>query len=246
MNKDFICFNDQPVVGFVRPFFPWMLAISLALHVVFAIVITGGDSGHHGDPTINFIDLTMSEQSAAVTPKSPAPSEMAAPDKDAVVPPVEQSPPLPTESEKLQQEAQNAVQSASEQPEAMQKVSFGLGLLKGHFGTIADGRSLRDDMRDYHLSLLRAINENWWRSGNKYEGMNSAVVNIIISRSGEVINAQIMQSSGNPSYDKTMVKSLLGTGPLPPLPPHFDSPVFIAPIRFNPPLTLFGSPTVDG
>jgi TonB family protein len=96
-------------------------------------------------------------------------------------------------------------------------------------------------MREYHLSLLKAINENWWRSGFKFEGMNTAIVTIVVSRNGEIINAQIIQSSGNPSYDRTMMKSLMGAGPLPPLPSYYDAPVFTAPIKFNPPLKLFGS-----
>jgi TonB family protein len=163
--------------------------------------------------------------------------------EEAVLPPVEQTPPAPpTDAEKLRQSTQDAVKASPEQPEAMQKVSFGLGLLNGNFGTIADGRTLRDDMREYHLSLLKAINENWWRNGIKLEGMNSVVVTIVVSRSGEIINANIMQSSGNSSYDRTVVKSLMGAGPLPPLPSYFHSQVFTAPIRFNPPLTLFGSP----
>lgn len=243
MNKDLMRLHDDPVPDAARTFFPKMIAISLFLHVIFAIVITGGGSGRSGVPSINYIDLTMSEQSAGAPPQAAPPTNMAPPAEEAVVPQEEQVPPLQTEAEKLLQEAQSAVQSVSEAPEGLQKVSFGLGLLNGHFGTIADGRSLRDDMREYHLSLLRALNENWWRNGNKYEGINSAIVNIMVSRDGEIINAQIIQSSGNHGYDRTMVKAMLSAGPLPPLPTHYDSPVFTAPIRFNPPLTLFGSPT---
>lgn len=244
MNEDLMDLHEESATEVIRPFFPKMVAISLALHVILALVITGGGSGRPGNPTINYLDLTMTEPTAPVSAPAVPPAEMSPPAEDAVVPPVEQTPPPPpSEAEKLDQEARNALQSASEQPEALQKISFGLGLLNGNFGTIADGRSLRDDMREYHLTLLKAINENWWRNGYKFEGMRSAVVNIVVSRNGEIINAQIMQSSGNPAYDRTMVKSLLGAGPLPALPAHFTSQVFTAPIRFNPPLTLFGAPT---
>jgi protein TonB len=244
MNEDLMDSYEEPADPVVRPFFPKMVGISMAIHIIFAIIITGGGSGRPGNPTINYLDLTMSEpQTAAVSKPAAPPAEMPAPAEEAVLPPVEQGPPAPpTEAEKLRQAAQDAVKSAPQQPEAMQKVSFGLGLLNGNFGTIADGRSLRDDMREYHLSLLKAINENWWKNGIKLEGMNSVVVNIVVSRSGEIINANIMQSSGNSAYDRTVVKSLMGAGPLPPLPSYFHSQVFTAPIRFNPPLTLFGSP----
>jgi TonB family protein len=243
MNEDLLDLNTEDTEAVVRPFFPKMIAISLALHVICAIIIAGGGKGRPGDPTINYLDLTMSEPPAAVSNPAVPPPELTTPAEDAVVPQAEQTPPPPTEAEKLRQEAQQAVKAAADQPEAMQKVSFGLGLLNGHFGTIADGRTLRNDMREYHLSLLRAINENWWRNGNKFEGVNSAIVNIMVSRSGEIINAQIMQSSGNPAYDRVLMKSLIDAGPLPPLPPQYESQVFTAPIKFNPPLTLFGSPS---
>ncbi|GAM10041.1 hypothetical protein OR1_02327 [Geobacter sp. OR-1] len=247
MNEDLLDIQEENAESVVRPFFPKMIAISLVMHVICAIIITGGGTGHPGDPTINYLDLTMSDPTAApAKPAAPATAAAATPEPpEAQAAPAaeEQAPAPPTEAEKLRQEAQNAVKAAPQQPEAMQKVSFGLGLLNGHFGTLADGRTLRNDMREYHLALLRAINENWWRNGNKFEGMNSAIVNIVVARDGEILAAQIMQSSGNPTYDRTLVKSLLGAGPLPPLPSQFESPVFTAPIRFNPPLTMFGTPT---
>lgn len=245
MNEDLMDSYEENTITAVRPFFPKMIAISLALHFLFAIIFTGGGTGRPGDPTVNYLDLTMTEP--ALNPAKPAVTEppVTAPVEEAKLP-AEDPIPLPpqappTEAEKLSRETADAINSAKEQPEAMHKVSFGLGLLNGHFGTIADGRTLRSDMREYHLSLLRAINENWWRNGNKFEGMNSAIATIMVSRSGEIINAQIMQSSGNPSYDRILIKSLLAAGPLPPLPSFFEAQVFTAPIKFNPPLSLFGS-----
>ena len=241
MNQDLLALHEETAAVVVRPFFPKMVAISLVLHTIFAIIIASGGAGRPGDATINYLDLTMSEPTTASSKPVALPAEMSPPAEEAADNPEEQTPQIPTEAEKLQQEAQNALQSASSQPEAMQKLSIGLGLLNGNFSTIADGRTLRDDMREDHLSLLRALNENWWRNGNKFEGRSSSIVNIIVSRSGEIINVQILQSSGNPSYDRIMAKSLLNAGPLPPLPSFYEPPVFIAPIRFSPPLTLFGS-----
>lgn len=230
-------------------FFYKMLAISLAFHVICALLFAGGQTGSIGSPTINYLDLTMSEpaatvsrQSAAAVEPAPTPPPLPPLTQEAELPAPEPAP-LPTEAEQLRQSVKNAVDSAAAQPEAMQKVSFGLGLLNGHFGTIADGKSLRDDMREYHLSLLRAVNEKWWQNETRPKGVSNAMVMITVARNGDIIDARIIQSSGSPSYDRSMLDSLKAASPVPPLPAYFEQAVYSAPIRFNVPLTMFGSPT---
>jgi len=249
MNEELLDIQPEIHCSATPPFFHKMLAISLAFHVICAMLFAGGQSGNIGSPTINYLDLTMSEPAAAVSRPSVAASQPATTPPPLTTQtqeeelPAPQPAPLPTEAEQLQQNLKNAVDTAAVQPEAMQKVSFGLGLMNGHFGTIADGKSLRDDMREYHLSLLRAVNEKWWQNGNRPEGVSNAIVMVTVARNGDIIGARIMQSSGNPAYDRTMLKSLMDTSPVPPLPSHFEQAVYSAPIRFNAPLTLFGAPT---
>ncbi len=247
MNEELADIQPEINNSTTPPFFYKMLAISLAFHVIFALFLAGGQTGSIGSPTINYLDLTMSEPTAAVSrPSAAASKPFTAPpttqSQEADLPSPQPVPP-PTEAEQLQQNQKNAVDTAAIQPEAMQKVSFGLGLMNGHFGTIADGKSLRDDMREYHLSLLRAVNEKWWQKGKRPEGVGNAIVMVSVARNGDIVDARIMQSSGNTAYDRTMLNSLRDTSPLPPLPAHFGQPVYSAPIRFNAPLTLFGSPT---
>lgn len=242
MNEDLI--DIQPIIPLPagRPFFPKMLAISLAVHALSAMILIGGQSSQRGATTINYLDLTMSELQPNQTLSKPVTqaAEMTPPPQEGEIPD-EQPPAPPSEVEQLKNNLENAVNSAAEQPEAMQKFSFSLGLVNGHFGTIADGKSLRDDMREYYLSMLRTINEKWWVDGSRYERVGGAIINIVIARNGEIVRANMLQSSGNPAYDRAMLKALEGASPVPPLPANFIGGYFTAPIRFNPPLNLLSS-----
>lgn len=242
MNEDLIEIHPVIPLPAGKPFFPKMLAISLAVHAICALILIGGQSGRQGTPTINYLDLTMSELQSIQASSKPATqaAEMTPLSQKGEIP-EEQTPVTPSETEQLRQNLQNAVNSATEQPEAMQKFSFGLGLVNGHFGTIADGKTLRDDMREYYLSMLRTINEKWWVDGSKYQGIGGAIINIVIARNGEIVRANMLQSSGNPAYDRAMLKSLEDASPVPPLPADFNGAYFMAPIRFNPPLNLLSS-----
>lgn len=228
--------------------FPRMLAFSLGIHVIFAIFIISGNGGQRGLPTINFIDLTMSESPSPAAQKAasqtpPAPPVPMAETRETQQEPEPQPAQPPSEAEQLTETLKNAVSSAAQQPEALQKASFGLGLMNGHFSTLADGRSLRDDMREYYLDMLRTINEKWWVDGGHFEGARGAIINIVVARNGEIVNARVIQSSGNPQYDRTVLKSLQAASPVPPLPEHFVGGYFTAPIRFNAPLNLLSAPT---
>jgi len=240
----------QPISGTPAApvIFPGMLVISLVVHALFALFIISGNSGQRGIPTINFIDLTMSESPSPAAPKAasqtpPAPPAPMAETTETPREPEPQPAPPPSEAEQLTETLKNAVSSAAQQPEALQKASFGLGLMNGHFSTLADGRSLRDDMREYYLDMLRTINEKWWVDGGHFEGARGAIINIVVARNGEIVNARVIQSSGNPQYDRTVLKSLQAASPVPPLPEHFVGGYFTAPIRFNAPLNLLSAPT---
>lgn len=227
--------------------FPRMLVISLVVHTLFALCIISGNGGQRGMPTINFIDLTMSESPSPAAQKAtsqtpPAPPAPMAETTETPLEPEPQPAPPPSEAEQLKETLKNAVSSAAQQPEALQKASFGLGLMNGHFSTLADGRSLRDDMREYYLDMLRTINEKWWVDGGHFEGARGAIINIVVARNGEIVNARVIQSSGNPQYDRTVLKSLQAASPVPPLPEHFAGGYFTAPIRFNAPLNLLSAP----
>jgi len=51
----------------------------------------------------------------------------------------------------------------------------------------------------------------------------------------------MMTSSGNPAYDRAMMRTLEASSPLPPLPESYRGDFFQAPLRFNVPLNLLHS-----
>lgn len=239
MNEDLIDINPIVPSQAGRPCLPKMIAISLAFHSVFAIMMVCSQLGGKGTATINYIDLTVSELQSVQPKSKQAQHASEVPIKSLENEPQPEDP--HSETEQLKQNLQNAVNSAVDHPEAIQKASFGLGLVNGHFGTIADGKTLREDMREYYLSVLKVINEKWWIEGSRYERIGSTIINIVISRNGEIVKLNIIQSSGNHSYDRALLKSLERASPVPPLPVNFDGIYFMAPIRFNPPLKLLSS-----
>lgn len=223
-------------------FFPKMVVISLLFHAICFVVAVSGNGTRRVIPSVTFIDLNMDDivsRGPAKAAFSQPPADPANTDEKPLPKPVQPS----TESEQLRERLQNAVRSSAENPDAIQKVSFGLGMMNGHFGTLSDGKSLRDDMREYYLSMLQTINEKWWVNGTRYEGIRGAIINVVIARNGEILDVRVIRSSGNPSYDRTMLTSLRAASPVPPLPDHFNGAFFTAPIRFNAPLNLLSGPT---
>ena len=39
---------------------------------------------------------------------------------------------------------------------------LGLGMTHGYFSGLADGRTLRDDIRGYYFEMVEKINREWW------------------------------------------------------------------------------------
>ena len=183
-------------------------------------------------PPVQYLDLQMTKPT-----ESPAPPEAPAEHAEAV----QDEPALPTvppqEAEKPQPPAQN--QQPPVKQESFQQASLGLGIVNGHFGGMSDGRTLRDDMREYYLSMLAKFNENWGREKSAEAGIGrGAVFLVVISRDGGIADIKLLQGTGNPSYDRQMLQALRTAGPLSPLPESYEPDHFSAPLRFVAPLNL--------
>jgi periplasmic protein TonB len=132
--------------------------------------------------------------------------------------------------------------NAETNPDSLHERSFGLGLTNGYFSSIAEGESLRSDIKDYYFMMLREINEKWWlnNSGN-FGGLRGAIVQIVVARNGTIVEKTLTRSSGNRSFDQAIFKTLEKANPLPPLPLDYQLKYFSAPLRFVAPLNLFAS-----
>jgi protein TonB len=235
----------QPILARrgARDLFGRMLVISLALHAISSVILLSPRHATLHSPPVSYMelkDLILPEESSPIAPRE-AESAEAVPDVPEETPP----PAVETRSvaEQLQQDVRQTLADAEENPEVLQDKSFSLGLTNGYFSSLAEGETLRNDIRDYYLSMLREINEKWWLNNNEgnFGGLRGAIVEIVVSRDGMIVNKTLKRSSGNPSFDRAIFKTLEKASPLPPLPNDYHLNYFSAPLRFVAPLNLFNS-----
>ncbi|MBU5637701.1 TonB C-terminal domain-containing protein [Geomonas sp. Red69] len=216
------------------------LAVSLVLHLVCAALLLGiPGGGEPARPAVTYVDLNTIP---APVPAAPAvqPQPQPEPDPEQAEEEAEPLPPTPPPQQvQAAQPAAPAPQPAKTQTAAEERshTTFGMGLTKGYFRTLSDGETLRPEIKEYYIRLLQGVNEKWWLE-QKDQKVAPIVVNITITRSGEIIGSTILESSGNIVYDRAVQKTLESAGPLPPVPPDYIGDFFQAPVRLVPPLNL--------
>jgi periplasmic protein TonB len=225
-----------------RDFFGRMLVISLVLHAISSVILLSPRHATLQSPPVSYLelkDLLLPDQSDSV-----APQEAQSPEDIPDEPEVTQPPAAETRSvaEQLQQDVKQSLADAEDNPEVLHAKSFSLGLTNGYFSSLAEGETLRNDIREYYFSMLREINEKWWlnNTGN-FGGLRGAVVEIVVNRNGMIVSKTLVRSSGNSSFDRAIFKTLEKANPLPPLPDDYQLNYFSAPLRFVAPLNLFTS-----
>ncbi len=83
----------------------------------------------------------------------------------------------------------------------------------------------------YYLAIVRnKIGENWVRT---YTGTGKVKVYFKIMKSGEIRDAKVEISSGNPGLDRLALEAVLKSNPLPPLPEEFRESFIGIHIWFN-------------
>lgn len=234
----------QGMEHYRRPgaYFGRMLAISLVVHVAFFLLLLTPRHGQVTVPRFASIDLSMVEPapqaSQPAETKVPVETEKTIPEPSPETPPQ----PAPTEFEKLQHEAREAVKTAGATPETVGQASLALGITSGYFSSLAEGQSLHADIRDYYFNILRSINEKWWVANAGHSGARArAMISVVIGREGNVLKAEIVRGSGSYSYDRSLLKALEAASPFPPLPAEYRMAFFEAPLVFNPPLNLMAT-----
>ena len=242
VNREFQ--EIQPVFSCrrTRDFFGRMLVISLALHVISSVILLSPRRSALTAPPVNYIELkdfSFHEPVDAPVPLETKSAESTPDEPLATHPPATESHP---ETEKLQQDVKQSLANAGTAPETLHERSFGLGLTNGYFSSLAEGETLRNDIRDYYFSILREINEKWWLNNNgNFGALRGAVVQIVVARNGMIVDKTLVRSSGNPSFDRAILTTLDKANPLPPLPDDYRLNYFNAPLRFVAPLNLLAS-----
>lgn len=210
-----------------------MLVISLIVHLaIFSAVLLAPRGGGDGR-TVAFVDLTMppdaSPSAPPLAPQAPKPPPAAEPAEksspEAVEPQAKESAPAP--------------EPAKPEPAATGGTSINLGIGRGYFGSLGEGETLKDEIREYYFEMVTRINERWWQRPEADDSrVGMVMVMIVVARDGKVVNCQLMRSSGRRSYDEAVVAAVQAASPLLPLPATFEGDFFQAPLRVMPPLSL--------
>ena len=219
----------------------WALVISLLLHGGAALVVVylGAFTtvGKHSS-NITIQEIELSPSLTAPSPPLAAPPEM-----------VEPSPsPLP-EVEKLLLEPPAAIQPQPPVSENAEKegglisTPLGLGMTHGYFSMLADGKSLREDIRAYYFVMVEKINREWWDKASllKEPLREDGAFEISIQRDGVIESLRLLRGTGSKEADRLIADIIRKASPLPPLPSTYDSDLFRVPIKVKAPLILFRS-----
>ena len=220
-----------------------MLSLSLLLHLALTplIYLPGKRTGGVPFSSIISVDLATVPSPPAQPPQpEPAPPAEAVPVEPVIPPLPEPVPKTPaTDAERLNEQVREAVAGGKYQPELLAQSSLGLGLSLGYFSSLAEGRSLRDDIKHYYFALLRKVNEQWWLTGaGSIRTPRIPIITVVLSRNGDLVERFIEQSSGDREYDQKILQALDAAAPFPPLPPTYRDPFFTVPIRMVAPLNF--------
>lgn len=218
-----------------------MLTLSILLHLALTplIYLPGKKTGGVPFSSIIAVDLAT-VPSLPAQPPQPKPASLVETAPATTVPPPEPITKAPeTDAVRLDEQIREAVAGGKDQPELLAQSSLGLGLSLGYFSSLAEGRTLRDDIKQYYFALLRKVNEQWWLTGaGSIRTPRIPVITVVLARNGDLVERFIEQGSGDREYDKKILQALDAATPFPPLPPTYRDPFFTVPIRMVAPLNL--------
>lgn len=215
---------------------PRALFLSLALHGALAAAILGLPRAHSPFDTLSTVTVDLSERNELSAPTT----SQLAPEKRAVAA-VRRAMALPDPAEKTGEEQPQQPLPPPPAAHEANTSSLSLGMSRGFFRSLADGDTLRSDIKEYYFTLVQRINEQWWAVAGQTKaevGRREALVTVVLKRNGEVLDVRLLKSSGSPEYDR-MILNALQAAPLPPLPDSYPGEFFQAPFRLMAPLGLF-------
>lgn len=211
------------------------LVISLAIHAVAMIAVLVASTRHNPGPAVSYIDINSIDDfapSAAPVIHSPAAQSAR----------VETAPPVPV-PEAQTDPAPAEVLTDPVQPHTAEALatSLGRGMASGYFSSIADGRNLRDDIREYYFAVLEKVNNRWWQRAEtlKESASRDGIVEFLVSRDGTLLDLRLSKSTGSREVDRAISEVLKDTSPFPPLPDSYGLDTFRAPLKIAAPLHLF-------
>jgi protein TonB len=219
----------------------WALVISLVLHggAAGVVIYFSGFSavGTHSTPLI-IQEIELSPLLTAPMQPLTTPSEQ----HHAMAPQAVQT---PAEAEKPRQESSGETQAPTSENAGKEggliATPLGLGMTHGYFSMLADGKTLRDDVRAYYFTVVEKINREWWDGAALLKEPLHAdgVFEIVIRRDGTIEALQLVRSTGSREADRLIAEILRKASPLPPLPSTYPAEEFRIPLKIKAPLSLF-------
>lgn len=219
----------------------WMwcaLAISLMLHLLTVVCIIAAGSAIKNTPDISAILI----ENIAPTPAISRPPTEALPvaastetEPQSYAPQVEsplQAPPAaPPSNKEMVDVGENGPMTTP----------LGLGLTYGRVSSLAEGNSLREDIRGYYFELVEKINREWWKRAAvlKEPIRRDGIIELYLRPDGSIDSQSVYQGTGSREADKVIQEAIEAASPLPPLPASFDRKLFLAPLRIKAPAFLF-------
>ncbi|MDD2735847.1 MAG: TonB C-terminal domain-containing protein [Desulfuromonadaceae bacterium] len=230
-----------PTPNFRTRLMQWALLFSLVLHVGAALLViffSGFSTSGKLAPNLFIENIEFSPSLTAPSQPLPAPPAQ----HHTMISP---SSPPPLEAEKpLQEQPAEIQQPATENTGndgGLTSTPLGLGMTHGYFSMLADGKTLRDDIREYYSEMVEKINREWWdKAGLLKEPLHEdAVFEIVIQRDGTIIAQQLVRSTGTGEADRLLAETIRKSSPLPPLPTTYQLDQFRVPLKIKAPLSLF-------
>jgi protein TonB len=224
-----------------RMVFALALALSLALHIGAALFfILSGDFKMAGE-TSHYFNI----QEIEFTPSISAPAKMASapPVTDPALPP-----PTPTAVQETNIPVQDPApvqtsESTGNYGKESERMStpLGLGMTHGYFSGLADGSSLREDIRGYYFDMLEKINREWWdKAGMLKEPLQQdGLIDLLVQRDGTIVSIRMLKGTGSSEADRLLKEIIRSASPLPALPATYDQGMFRAPLRIKTPSFQF-------
>lgn len=214
------------------------LSVSLILHAAAAVIIitnigyNGVDKGTAG--------LVVQEIMLAAPPHA---TEIRA--RVPLTVPVANHADVPTSPPEIAKEpptaASPSVTGSSEAEQVLKSTPLGMGMMHGYFSSIAEGRTLREDIREYYFEIVEKINREWWKNAvNITDQMRQdGFVEVQILRDGSLASVRTLQKTGSRQADDLLASIIRASAPFPPLPRTFEQDAFQIPLRIKAPTTMF-------
>lgn len=216
-----------------RFLFGTCLVISIAIHMTTFLLVIFSNSSQRRETVVDYVDI-------ADVPQSPLPSSpvISKPAQLPVPAETEQPPPRIEPSEALNKTSDSSTSNSSAD---ILSTPLALGMANGYFSTLAEGRSLREDIRGYYFEILEKINERWWQKAGtlKEAARRDGIAEIQIGRDGKLYDVRLTWDTGSKEVDLAIIDVLTDASPFPPLPASYELEIFRAPLRIAAPSHLF-------